>query len=478
VAGEDRSAVEAMRRSPRDGFRVPLRQVARSAGHRLRRDRAPPRSGLLRPARLGGAIGQLRPDRPGTGSARALVFARTLADQSSRRLRADLLERLDVRIPDARSSDADLSGHAAPRYGQGRCVEADRIRRRAWRSLGNLGIVLQRGRREAGVPIPGVRRARTGAQARLGRRSGHCSVRDAVGFRGGATGVLPQPASARGERLSGALRVLRGRGLHAFASRAEERARDRTHVHGTPPGHGPGGARQPVERSPDAAPIHGRSPDARDGTAPAGADPQVGDDADRADASRRAGSARRLAGRAVKAAGIQRARHADARGKPVVQRPVPRHDDPCRRRVRPMARPGRHALAGGRHARLVGYVRVSARPRFGTLLVGRPSANAAQGRSVRSGLRAGARGISPPRSRDRGVHRARGLAGGRRRDPSRHADEPLATSSLHRDHELRRSRLGAAERRSGASLLQQSVRDDRGARRPAGDPVLSSQAEP
>ena len=89
---------------------------------------------------------------------------------------------------------------------------------------------------------------------------------------------------------------------------------------------------------------------------------------------------------------IHRPQYAVTRGSPAVQRQVPRHGDQCPWRLQPLAQPGRHSLArGGCHERQLGHMHLPARPRQRTLLVDGLSADPAQGRSLRSDLRAGAR---------------------------------------------------------------------------------------
>ena len=111
-----------------DGLSLPVRQPARPVGHRLQRRRTPARRRLLRSAGLRSAPGQLRGHRAGADAAGALVHAGPPADENAGGEPSALLDRLDVRIPDAHAGDAQLrrqlAGPDLPRRRGG----ADRIR--------------------------------------------------------------------------------------------------------------------------------------------------------------------------------------------------------------------------------------------------------------------------------------------------------------------------------------------------------------
>ncbi len=250
--GRDRAAGTAMRRTGPHGVRLSVRPGASPAGHRLQRRRAPARSELLRPARLGSEILQLRGDRAGTAAAGKLVRARAPAHDRGGPLGAPVVERVDVRVPDAAAGDADLRQHAArPDLSPDRRA-ADRVRQAARGSLGHLGVRLQRGRREPQLPVPRVRRARPGAEARTRRGSRRGALRVGARADGGARGGVPQPATARGRRARRKIRPLRGRRLHAGAPAARPCQRRRALVHGAPPGHDPALALAPAARPADA----------------------------------------------------------------------------------------------------------------------------------------------------------------------------------------------------------------------------------
>ena len=86
---------------------------------------------LLRPAGVGSPPGQLRRDRAGPAAPGALVRPGAAADDHPGRAGADLVERLDVRVPDAAARDADLRGHAARPDVPGGRRTSDRVRRRS-----------------------------------------------------------------------------------------------------------------------------------------------------------------------------------------------------------------------------------------------------------------------------------------------------------------------------------------------------------
>ena len=101
-----------------------------------------------------------------------------------------------------------------------------------------------------------------------------------------------------------------------------------------------------------------------------------------------------------------------------------------------------------------------------------------EGRSLRGGLRAGARGVPQARSRHRSAHRDQRLARRRRRDPPRHAHQPVRRHPRDRGDELRGGRHGAAECRSRPSRVQQPVRADRDPARAAGHPLQAASPHP
>jgi cyclic beta-1,2-glucan synthetase len=96
-----------------DGLPLPLRPGHQALHHRLQHHHAPARPRELRPARLRGAAGELRGDRQGRGAPGALVPLGAHHHLGARRGGPGLVERLDVRVPDADPRDARLPIHAA-----------------------------------------------------------------------------------------------------------------------------------------------------------------------------------------------------------------------------------------------------------------------------------------------------------------------------------------------------------------------------
>ena len=165
---------------------------------------------------------------------------------------------------------------------------------------------------------------------------------------------VPQPADAGRAGFPRRLRLLRGDRLHAVAGAARQASRHRADLHGASPGHEPAGLCACLARPADAAPLHVRPAGAGDRIAAAGAGAEEGRDPApaRGRSERRRAPARR--GRRRDHARVYRPEHADPRSAPAVQRPLPRHGDPCRRQLQPLARPGRHPLARGRHRPMAG----------------------------------------------------------------------------------------------------------------------------
>ena len=170
---------------------------------RLPGRRGQSRSQLLRPARLRGAPGELRRDRQGRRAGAALVPARARPDAGRPRLGADLVVGIDVRVPDAVAGDARAGGQPAGADQPPGRPPADRVRRRARRALGRLGIGVQRARSGAHLSVLELRRSRPGPQARAQRGRRRRALRDGAGGDGGSAGrgaatsrVWPRPAAA------------------------------------------------------------------------------------------------------------------------------------------------------------------------------------------------------------------------------------------------------------------------------------------
>ena len=108
----------------------------------------------------------------------ALVPPRARRHPDRRRRGAHLLVGIDVRVPDAVARHA-RAGREPARADQppGR-APADRLRRRARRALGRLGVGLQRARPRAHLPVFELRRPGPGPEARAARERRHRALRD------------------------------------------------------------------------------------------------------------------------------------------------------------------------------------------------------------------------------------------------------------------------------------------------------------
>ena len=115
--------------------------------------------------------------------------------------RAPVVERVDVRVPDAAARHAHVSRHAAARDLRRRRPAADPVRRPARRAVGHLRVGVSRAGSRRQLSIPRLRRARARAQARAGRRPGDRAVRELPRCAAGARRGARQPrAPARGRR--------------------------------------------------------------------------------------------------------------------------------------------------------------------------------------------------------------------------------------------------------------------------------------
>ena len=151
---------------------------------------------------------QVRRDRPGAGAAGELVCPRAPAHVRRRRADSAVVERVDVRVPHAAPGDAHLREHAARSDLSGGGGATDRVWAAARRAVGHVGIRLQHGRRSSQLPVPRVRRARPGAQARTGGGSGRGSLCLGAGIDGGAGSGVPEPAAARQRGTARKIRFL------------------------------------------------------------------------------------------------------------------------------------------------------------------------------------------------------------------------------------------------------------------------------
>ena len=382
---------------------------------------------------------------------------------------APVVERLDVRVPDAAAGDAGVREHAARADLSRDGRAADRVREAARRAVGHLGIRIQLGRRESQLPVPRLRRAGPGVEARARRGSRRRALRVGARADGGARGLVPQPAAPRRRRARRAIRPLRGGRLHRRPRAARADERHRALLHGAPPGHDPALPVAPAARPSDAealrigAAVQGHaaaapgthSEDRRVLFAPRGA----------------VGHARHLQRPGGARARDRHAAHADTGSAAALERPLPRHGHECGRRQLALEGSRRHALARGRHLRPLGHVLLHPRRGERRLLVDRAPADGQAPAALRGDLHRVARGVPPARRRLRVPHRDRRLAGRRHRAAPAPRHQPLADAADDRRDQLRGSRARAARRGRAASGVLQSVRADRDRRAATGHPV-------
>ena len=183
------------------------RPRAQAALDRLPRCRRPARPELLRSARLRGAPRELRGDRQGRRRVAALVPPRARRHPDRPWRGAHLLVGIDVRVPDAVARHA-RAGREPPRADQPPGgAPADRLRRRARRALGRLGVGLQRARPRAHLPVFELRHSGLGPEARAGRERRHRAYATALAAMvdpGAAARISPgsQPPARSGATAS------------------------------------------------------------------------------------------------------------------------------------------------------------------------------------------------------------------------------------------------------------------------------------
>ncbi len=406
--GADRAAGAAMRGAVPHGVRLPLRQGAPPARHRVQRRGAQARCELLRPARVGGAVRQLRGDLAGGGPAGELVRARPPPHHRGGPIGAPVLERLDVRVPDAAPGDAHIRQHAARPVLSRDGGPADRLREAARRALGHLGMRLQLGRREPQLPVPRLRRARAGVEARSRGGPGHRALRLGARVDGGSRGVVPQPAAARRRRARRTLRPVRGDRLHARAAAARAGERRRALVHGASPGHDPALAGACAARPSDAEAL--RVGSAVQGDPPAAAGTHTEGRGVLLASGRAFRDSRDIRRRGSAGARDPEPRHGHAGSAAPFERQVSRHGHQRGRGKQPLEGPRGHPLARGRHPRPLGHVLLHPRRGERRVLVGRAPADAQAPDALRGDIHRSARRIPPRRRRLRMPYRDRRLA--------------------------------------------------------------------
>ena len=384
--------------------------------------------------------------------------------------------RIDVRVPDAGARHAVALGEPArPDVSRGRRSPAA-VRPRARSALGHLRVGAQRPRSRPDLPVLQLRRPRPGPGTRAQRGPRRRAVRDRAGRHGRRTGGGEESRRADGGGRPRPLWVLRGARLHTVPASRECPRCGRPGLHGPSPGDDPPGAgERPPRRS--GPPLVPRGADRPGGRASApgaatrgrgrGTPPGRGGPGARARPGlRRAGLPAVHLGRRPVAA------HA-----PLVQRSLFGDADRRGLGLQPLQWPGDHPLARGSHPGPLGDLRLLARCRVRTGMVGYPSTGRGRRRHVHRQLLRGPRRVSP--ARRHGHHDPRGdrLAGGQRRAPSRVAHQLRRGAAGDRDHVVRRAGARATRRGGGAPGLLEPVRADRvrpAPGRPVGDPPLAA----
>ena len=290
VASGRREALGQARHAPVRGDRVrfSLRPAQAHLRHRLPagRCRRPGQTGrlVLRPARVGGAPGQLRRHREratcrsttgsiSDGSVTGVDGRATLVSWGGTMFEYLMPMLLMRTLP---GTLLDQSCRAAVRAPDG-------LRRGSGRPLGHLGIGLRLHRPRRQLSVQGVWRARPRAEARTVRRSGDCAVRDrargAGRPRGG--GREHRPPRRGGARCP--VRILRGARLSSACPWSRRRvgrirpARSGARVLRPPSGHVAGRACERAVRRRVRRPVPCRPTHAGDRAATAGAGPARGD---------------------------------------------------------------------------------------------------------------------------------------------------------------------------------------------------------
>jgi hypothetical protein len=146
----------------------------------------------------------------------------------------------------------------------------------ARRALGHFRIRLQHGRRASQLPVPRLRRAGAGAQARARGGSGRRALRHGAGPDGVARSGLPESAApGRRGRCSAPSASSRRSTTRRPGSRAGRTQGHRALLHGAPPGHELARARAYAPRPADAAALRVRPAVPGDPAAAAGTHPRT-----------------------------------------------------------------------------------------------------------------------------------------------------------------------------------------------------------
>ena len=288
---------------------------------------------------------------------RRLVRPRPPAHQRGRRAGAAVVERLDVRVPDAAAGDADLR--------RTRC--STRPARRRWSARSSTaGSAACRG----ASPNPATTRStlqlnyqyRAFGVPGLGLKRGLADDLVVAPYASAlALMVAPEAACPNLQRLAaegcaGQYGFYEAIDYTPVAPAARATQRRRAVVHGPPPGHEPAVAGLRAAGPADAAALRVRPAVPGDRRCCCrSAFPRRTRRSTRTPPKLAAiARDRRRPGDA--GARVQRPRHADARGAAAVQRPLSRDGHQRRRRLQPLEGPRRHPLARGRDLRQLGHV--------------------------------------------------------------------------------------------------------------------------
>ena len=375
---------------------------------------------------------------------------------------ADLLVGIDVRIPDAVAGDARAVGSLLEQTNRLIVQRQIELRRRARRSLGHLGIRLQRARSGTHLPVFELRRAGPWAQAGLSDERRHRAYATAL-----AAMVDPQRAtrnfaSLDGDRWARSVRLLRGARLHAAAVCPKGETCRRARLHGASSRHDDRRDRQRAPRRRDARPLSRGADDPGDRTAVAGA--HAARRRGRPSARRRSphGGARDDAQLCPTSRRLPSPHQPDAADPSALERPLCGDADRGRLGLQPLARSRRDALARGRHAATTGAAISSCATSTAAPCGRRGTSPAASSPTVTRST------FTEDRAefirRDGTITttlEVRRLARGRRRGSPRIDHERRQPGARHRSHLLCRDRAGAAGRRHGAPGFLQAVRRDR-----------------
>ena len=338
----------------------------------------------------------------------------------------------------------------------------DRVRPAARGALGHVRVRLQRDRRPAATTSTARSACRDWGSSAAWPTTWSSRRTRGAGADGRARGGLRQPAPpGHGRAARAATASTRPSTSPRRGCRAARRVVVRS-LHGPPPGDELAVDGLPPARPSDAAPVPSDPQFRAHGAAAAGARPQGGAVVPARTARRRlTHAARRSACRQPSGSFTNPDTpapevHLLSNGRYHV------HGDRRRRRLQPLARPGRHALAGGPHAAIAGAPSVTSATR-------RPAAfwSAAHQPTLKPARQYEAifsQAQAEFRRRDdqmRDAHRDHRLARGRHRAAPVSITNRGRKRAHDRTDQLRRGRAGAAGRRRDAPGVQQAVRPDR-----------------